>query len=497
MLISLFITTFSRAEEYEVFGRPLNVYGYLIQDAEINLKNEKGNYDAQRGLQAALMQLLIETNYKPTDNLKLTASGKLIVDWAYQLNSHNSEWNDKQFSKSKSAMNVDDHYWQILNEAHVTWTPGPFLFRVGKQVVQWGEAVGVTLLNQINPVDNRRAFGQIDMETQAIPIWLIRAEYFPRIQSSWLQDLGFEFVFNPNADFIPNQGPPYNAGNDNGGIWGPNLIIDKNFAGPGVPLRAGSSDYAYITPERWNHEGYEYGLRVKANISDTIMTLSYFYGLDKNGAATTPVPAYLTTGYDGSYIAHATSTVTYPLMRFVGFTLLKDLTFLKAKSLGSVTPIVWLESFYGFQNTFGSLSDGGLFQSDEFRVAVGATWKVELPWLNPYSGFTIMPSWYMQRLLDRPDGGFGAYDQYQNNYVTTLNVSSDFLSSRKLNLSVMWLQDWTNHAYIINPNIDYSYDQKWKFSLGLGYLDGSKEGLMYQMFNNKSNIYFKVAYKWG
>ncbi len=35
-------------------------------------------------------------------------------------------------------------------------TNNQFYFRVGKQIVQWGETDGFLLMNQINPIDQRR-----------------------------------------------------------------------------------------------------------------------------------------------------------------------------------------------------------------------------------------------------------------------------------------------------------------------------------------------------
>ncbi len=75
----------------------------------------------------------------------------------------------------------------------------------GKQIVSWGELLAFRIMDQINPLDGRRGFLDIEFETTIIPIWLFRADYYPKIKLSWLQDLGFEFVYNPNADFIPNQ----------------------------------------------------------------------------------------------------------------------------------------------------------------------------------------------------------------------------------------------------------------------------------------------------
>jgi hypothetical protein len=79
------------------------------------------------------------------------------------------------------------------------------MVRAGKQIVVWGETDGFRLMDQINPLDQRRGFADVEFESTIIPIWLMRLNYSPKLNSDWLLDLGFEFTFNPNAEFIPNQ----------------------------------------------------------------------------------------------------------------------------------------------------------------------------------------------------------------------------------------------------------------------------------------------------
>ncbi len=156
------------ARELLLFDRPLTLLGYITQGAGFSLSHE--HYDTEEGLQTALTNLFLETDYKMTDKLKFYTSGRLSVDWAYQLNSDRDSWNDKLFNKSKGHLNVDGNYWQILNEAHFTWTPGNFFFRLGKQIVSWGEMDGFRLMDQINPLDSRRGFADV-----CLPLDLPRA----------------------------------------------------------------------------------------------------------------------------------------------------------------------------------------------------------------------------------------------------------------------------------------------------------------------------------
>ena len=152
-------------------------------------------YDTEAGLQSALMNLFMESEYRVLPEFKFYASGKFTVDWAYQLNAGRDSWEDKGFDKSRHRFNVDDRYWQLLNEAHVTWTPKNLFFRLGKQVVSWGEMDAYRIMDQINPLDSRRGFADVEFENTIIPIWLLRTEYYPRISTSWLQDFGLGIRF--------------------------------------------------------------------------------------------------------------------------------------------------------------------------------------------------------------------------------------------------------------------------------------------------------------
>lgn len=486
--------TFSSAvaEEVSVLGRPLKLFGYATQEMSFGFKD---SYDTENSLNSALMNLFVEGDYQITKDLKFYGSGMLTVDWAYQLNSHRDSWNDKLFSKSKHNLNVDDKYWQLLKEARLTWTPGDFMFRVGKQIVSWGELLAFRVMDQINPLDQRRGFLDVEFETTIIPIWLFRADYYPKLNFAWLQDLGFEFVYNPNADFIPDQN--IMLGNADGGIWAPNVPI------PGAHL---ATTYANIrTPERFK-EGNEFGLRVKGNIYNTLVTLNGFYGRDNSPAALfvppffSPVPPNIFAS-DGKLLLHAFQEGKYPLLKFVGATLAKEITPLKVSFLGGVAPTLYLEARYAFDRTF--VFTNPLFpfpvnrfgNSDEFLGGFNIAWKVLIPFLNPNTYFNIMPEFIYQRIMNYPSleeiSGLK-----KNNYQTFLNISTSYFHN-KLTPSFSWIHDINSNSNYFVPKLVYDYDTHWHFTLGGQLFKGAKEGQGLQLFDNKNQIYFKVAYKWG
>lgn len=477
------------AEQFNVFGRPLTLMGYATQGVAFGLSDED-KYDTEKGFQSALMNLLLEGEYKITDQLRFYGSGMLTVDWAYQLKHNDSSWHDKLFAESKHHLNVDDKYWQLMKEFHFTWTPKNFFVRVGKQIVKWGEADGFRLMDQINPSDSRRGFQDVEFETSVIPIWLTRAEYYPPIKTSWLQDLGFEFVFNPNADFIPDQ--RMMAGNDVGGIWAPNVLVSGPF--PFGQAHLGSVFENIKDPDKWK-EGHEYAFRVKGVIYDTMLTLNYFYGRDNAPVLqNAPIPPRITKASDGRLILHPFQNGFYPYFRFVGGTLSKDLSFLEASFLGGVSPVLRLETFYAFDNTFVD-KKGALFQSDEFRWAIGLDWKVKIPFLNAKTYFNISPQFYHRRLMDYPVTEMSSLKT--NNYQATLSISTSYFHN-KLAPSFFILHDVNSKSNMIRLQLRYDHSDKWQFLLGTLFLHGDNEEnyKSFQLFDNKDQIYFKVSYKW-
>jgi hypothetical protein len=485
--------TFSSAiaEEFSVLGRPLKLFGYATQEMSFGLKN---TYDTENSLNSALMNLFVEGDYEITRDLKFYGSGMLTVDWAYQLLSHRDSWDDKLFSKSKDKLNVDGEYWQVLKEARLTWTPGDFMFRVGKQIVSWGELLGFRIMDQINPLDQRRGFLDVEFETTIIPIWLFRADYYPKIKSSWLQDLGFEFVYNPNADFIPDQG--IMAGNADGGIWAPNVPI------PGAHLAA--TAYSNITePNRWK-EGNEFGFRAKANMFGAMTTLNFFYGRD-NSPVTKLVPPFMSPvppdifASDGKLLLHPFQEGKYPLLKFVGVTAAKELTPLRASFLGDVAPTIYWEALYAFDRTFtftDTVTGMGRFdKSDDFRTGIEVTWKVKIPALNARTYFAFTGEFFYQRIMDYPSVEEIA-GLKKNNYQTFLSVNTSYFH-QKLTPSLTWIHDINSNSNYLIPKLVFDYDYHWHFTLGAQLFNGAKTGQGFWLFDNKNQIYFKVAYKWG
>lgn len=504
MLALAFLVTFiwvapnAIAAEFNVFGKSLRVMGYATQGGAFGWLDKS---DTEKGLQQALMNIYLEGEYKIAPELKFYGSGLLTVDWAYQLKHNDSSWHDKLFDKSKDKLNVDDKYWQLLKEAHLTWRPGDFMFRVGKQIVSWGETDGFRLMDQINPLDQRRGLADVEFETTIIPIWLVRADYYPKVQLGWLQDLGFEFIFNPSPDFIPNQ--PIYTGNDVAGVWAPFVRMSGPF--PFGEARLGSMNIKTINdPNHFDSDFFEYGFRIKGIVKDSIITLNYFYGRENSPVSrSAPIPPDITMASDWRLVLHPYYEWFFPRLHFLGTTFSRDITPLKASFLGGVAPVVRLEGLYAFNSTFGTTLNT-FEKHDEVRWAIGIDWKVKIPLLNPRAYFMISPQFYHRKVMDYPN----RYELIApgwppdpsatgetNSYMTTLLISTSYLHN-KLNPSFFWMHDINNRADFFRLQLMYKYSEKWQFTLGAILLHGKEEQKSFEPLKHKDNVYFKVSYKW-
>ena len=132
------------------------------------------------------------------------------------------------------------------------------------------------VMDQINPVDSRRGFADVEFEETVIPINMLRAEYWPDLSGSdmFFDQLGFQLVVVPNGNFIPDQGP--SLGNDAGGIW------SYDYADGGI--RYGDINSDIKEPGKWSTE---IGFRIQALSGfDTIFTLNGFYGRANSSGGT-------------------------------------------------------------------------------------------------------------------------------------------------------------------------------------------------------------------
>ena len=483
----------AQAAEFDLWGKPVTIHGYLSQSAGIGIGGE--HFDTQKRLQSAVFQGLIEGAYEPADTVRMFASGRLNADWAYPMLGGNTLWKEKGFNESRDRLYVFDDGRDLLNEAHVTWRPDRFYLRLGKQIVRWGETDGFRLMDQINPVDQRRGLADVEFETTILPLWLARGEYALRDLPAWCQSLSFQGIFNPNVQFRHNES--IQPGNTAWGIWAPGRDVPLGQLYPLDYAHLGSADARLKEPG--GSEGFEYAFRVRSIVRDTTLTLNYYYGRDKDPVVTRAGPSRTEISpYDGRLIVHPFVQGFYPLFRFLGGTMARDIDALQWTALGGVAPVLRLEAFYAFSKTFASDRDNVFVQHDEVRWAAGIDWKVKINFLNPGAFFTISPQFYQRRIIGYPGGdsltGPGGEPLRENNYQASLLISTAYMGG-KLQPSLFWLRNVTEQADFVKLQLAYDWSEHYRYMAGMLFFDGQKTGRSYEQFSNKDQVYFTASYR--
>jgi hypothetical protein len=502
LLLTLICPSAGRAAgTIEIFDKPLNYSGYISQGVQFGIASDHNAYDTVHGFQSAILQSLLELEYYSAPQTRWFVSGLLNVDWAYLALDHDSDWTNRGMDKSKSRNSLLYDTETMLKECHVTFSPSQnFSFRVGKQVVAWGETDGVRLMDQINPQDTRRGLSDVKFETSIVPIWLVKADYSRKLNTSAIQDLGLEITYNPNAQFITNRG--FDLGNDKSGIWSPYATVSLGGPAPFDYMYVGSTNNDIEGFNAWDPEAQEIGVRVKSVVKDTLITLNYFYGRDNSPITRSNGSLMFDTAYDGRMIAHLGMEGYYPRQRLAGFTMSRDFQNLYIDALGGISPVLRIEAFYGFKSTFATSGNPNpvtlkedFVTHDEYRYAIGIDWGINIPWLNPRDKFTLSGQFIDQHILDYPKtyqlSGTGG-PLKEDNYTTTLLVSTTYYHN-KITPTFFWQRTYQGSVKgdLLLASLTYDHSHIWSYKLqGLW---AENQGMA--AFNNKDNVSFTVSFK--
>jgi hypothetical protein len=511
MTLVLFVGTIRASLAFETGVKGLSMMGYINQSATYALHDNRS--DNKDGFNSFVTQALFEMRYEAAPNLTMFGSLKFNGDWAYPIYSGSNEWREKEFHKARDREFILYKARDVIGEAHVTFKPNDnFLFRVGKQIVQWGQTDGFLLMNQINPVDKRRGITDVEFENNIIPTWLIRVEYrpLPERLPNWLQDLNFQFIFDPNADFAANQ--DIELGNTKSGIWAPYVRLNH----PGPPPNLYLAEYRdnLSKPDAWDPQGHAFAFRASGTVFEGVATLNAYYGRSHEMARSGPLGATVTPfEWNNGFNVHPEYEAFYPIFKFVGATYTKDLDWLRAEFLGGVAPVLRFEGMYAFDTTFSTNGNLAYYQaergsnfwkSDEWRGMIGADWKVRIPLLNEKAFFFISPQYYWRHIVDYPGkdaagisqhvGTYVTDFQYRDTHTTTLAVNTTYLNG-KLQPSFFWLRSWTTRSEFFIPKISYEWSSNWKYTLGAVICNGEKVGVDLQPFSYKDHVFATVSYK--
>ena len=466
---------------------PLGVQGYFSQSVQSSTEGD--HWDTEQGMNAVTSNLFYEGDMRFNSNWEMYGSTMVTVDWIYQFKNHEEDWEKKQFNKSKD-LNVDDEWWQLLKELHVTYNPGNFFLRVGKQRVSWGEMEIFAVNDIINPTDQRRGFSEIELETLIVPIPLVRAGYGFDGVIGPISDINLQFVFNPNVDFIGNQGTFY--GNDEAGIWAVDLVSDFGYG----PWRIGRQDLQLEEPDSWDSDGYEYGVKLSSLISsNTLLSVMGFNGRSNIPVSTfgadLAVDSFTVFDDDGIPIVNLKDTGKYKRQKFIGAALATQIP-LKITSLGSFEPVFRLEGSYQIDNYYFDFTSYDFVKTDQIVLGMNFDYKIKVPWQKQF--INIFYEFQYNKLQDyESNWDISTASIYRDDYFSHYAWISTGYFRGEWEPSISWYTLDNVNVQIWTPGLTYYHSDTWQLALKANFFVGSD--IEDWGFANKDNIVFKVQYQ--
>lgn len=186
--------------ELTVYGFLRNNYGYFLEDQDYANNDDK--------LATNRTWLRLNFDYQITDDFSLFASTQFVYEPEYDIEEGSvSEDHGKEYSEYND---LDD----VLREAYFDWAPtASTSFRVGRQIVIWGESLTSKVGDVVNPEDTRFTFAFANWEDTRIPQWMVKGLHdFEQVATSveWLVSpnlTGDEHRVNRSGEYaIPSAG---------------------------------------------------------------------------------------------------------------------------------------------------------------------------------------------------------------------------------------------------------------------------------------------------
>ncbi|MEN6466410.1 MAG: DUF1302 family protein [Syntrophaceae bacterium] len=174
LLFSFSAYAFEIAKDWDVTGFIRNNSGIFLNDNQDFVRNSD-----RLATERSWLRLKLDGNIIP-DTLSIRLVGQAIYEPKYRI-------------EEGAHINWNEYSEVDLREAFVTWKPVEAnTFRVGRQIVTWGESLAFRVGDVINPADTRFSFAFVNLEDSRIPQWMVRdVQQFPSLRSS------FEFIVNP------------------------------------------------------------------------------------------------------------------------------------------------------------------------------------------------------------------------------------------------------------------------------------------------------------
>ena len=552
----------SYAERYKVMGdKDLFITGFIRQKAIVGFHNGDFSRTGEAGLSALpgyqldgaydglnsfLTTFYIENQLLWNDSLEFRLSLRYEMDTVDKWHSSSDTWAEgvgMAWDRYSSSYDIegDDSINDMIRECTVAFFSQYVSVRAGKQQLGWGEADGIRLMDQINPLDMRKEVGLRDAEEgfheTRIPLWMVKFDFTPDFNfgsSLGFQNLDLECTWIPDvkrANMIA-------LGPREGGPWGQPL--------PDLPVPLRQLNVPDDFPER-RDENFSYAVRLKGIFLDTFFTLNGYYGWNNNFVLTerddqnpllTNATIWMGEGNasDG-FGLELTLNKTVFRQKFVGFTVSRELPIMPlVRMLCQYTlPVIRVEALYDKDVRFAVGTDkrdaavytdwlwnNTIKKRDIVRYLVGLDWNTHFSFINPSDDVFVSLQFTQNRINgsvrvnertdrmivlgaiiegtpyfggDRQRLSYAPYFWFPKAVETTtsLQLQTAYFND-KLTPVILAVRDWTYNSFVIKYKVGYKLRDSWRFDVGYYTFHGSGEQNL-GIFENYDSIYAAVKYQ--
>ncbi len=458
LCIASFITgVFSSAFAIQV-GDNIEMAGYLKTEVWVKTNND----NSHQFLSSFKNTFDVEGEYKISDNWTFFMHGRYFYDPAYDIR------NDPVFDKNQAKIgNTQRTEW--LRDCYLDYISDQLDIRIGKQQVVWGQADGLPFLDRVMPFD-LSYYWLYDFADIRIPLWMVKVEYSPQINST------LQFLLIP--DFEASRSAPANApfafkANNS---WDTFKGINASFGGT-------AQEAIYRPPKQFKNS--RVGLRWRSMVGDGIeYTLNWLYGYSTS--AYTYTDSF--TPILGSF-GHYQVSRRHKLMHLIGFSFNKS--FINPGIFEGWTIRGEFAYFHNEPTYYGTQGSRKLTErTDKYTYVLGFDRTFFTKWV-----FSLQFAQYIHD--NKKIGNYQVLNSYTygllekiENYVT-LKIATDFMHER-LKPQVLIIYNDDNDGRVSFKTTYELRDNLW-LTVGYHHFWGPVYGSNGQ-FRNNDHLYCSVKF---
>jgi hypothetical protein len=428
----------------------------------------------------------------PGNQINIYGVWKNYYDMAHEIDSGYNNYlrrfsgdTDKGIQELKSY----DTFTDICRELYFELTRPKFQFRIGKQIVAWGDMGFERMADIVNPVDLRGNLNPAYPDFAEIKRGLFMYKLY-LTPDNLPMDMDFELLVIP--EFQPTRNPP-------AGYHVLHPAVFNNFKNPNDQFRANYRDQ----PSNWRKP--EFGGRIEGNLNGYNWTLQYLHhrlddSIIRSGKALQAnLPSVLGIG-------RAKDVKEYPWYDSFGFTLNKPIdrgfTLIPCTNLRMTGNLVRFEGIYDLNKKCNALSGGivpnvKVKEYDRWAYALEWSTKIFLPKITPYfrnkllsSSTQLMMEWVPDKHRSYQFYPYVTYHPEDHHWTMLAQTLSYELWNGRVIPAIYAVHYFTQGGGYFAPAIAFKPQFGWTFLVR--YLNYSG---LYRDVNSKDNLTFEITYE--